>query len=123
MSDDDVTTEFLAIVRRSYKSQRAVDASTIRAYRDYVINGILDLEMHVGAAARERTAAQYSRLLSRAGFRMARVVETVSPYSIVEAVAAKAEGCEVLGISLVTNLAAGLAESLDHRECRAQPLR
>ncbi|WAJ44149.1 methyltransferase [Mycobacterium sp. Aquia_216] len=47
----------------------------------------LDLEMHVGAGARERTAAQYGRLLSRAGFRMTRVVETVSPYSIVEAVA------------------------------------
>jgi hypothetical protein len=47
----------------------------------------LDLEMHVGAGARERTAAQYGRLLSRAGFRMTRVVETVSPYSVVEAIA------------------------------------
>jgi O-methyltransferase/methyltransferase family protein len=47
----------------------------------------LDLEMHVGAGARERTAGQYSRLLSRAGFRMTRVVETASPYSVVEAVA------------------------------------
>jgi hypothetical protein len=47
----------------------------------------MDLEMHIGAGARERTAAQYSRLLSRAGFRMTRVVETVSPISIVEAVA------------------------------------
>jgi hypothetical protein len=43
--------------------------------------------MLVGAGARERTAAQYGRLLSRAGFRMTRVVQTVSPYSVVEAVA------------------------------------
>jgi hypothetical protein len=43
--------------------------------------------MHVAAGARERTAAQYDRLLSRAGFRMTRVVETVSPISVVEAIA------------------------------------
>jgi hypothetical protein len=47
----------------------------------------LDLEMLVGASARERTAAQYGRLLSHAGFRMTRVVETVSPYSVIEAIA------------------------------------
>jgi DNA-binding transcriptional ArsR family regulator len=47
----------------------------------------VDLGMHVGAGARERTAAQYGRLLSRAGFRLTRVVETASPISIVEAVA------------------------------------
>ncbi|MCV7411581.1 hydroxyneurosporene methyltransferase [Mycobacterium florentinum] len=47
----------------------------------------MDLEMHVAAGARERTAGQYGRLLSRAGFRLTRVVETASPLSIVEAVA------------------------------------
>jgi hypothetical protein len=47
----------------------------------------LDLEMLVGAGARERTAAQYEQLLNRAGFRMTRVVETASPISVVEAVA------------------------------------
>ena len=47
----------------------------------------LDLEMLIGAAARERTAAEYSQLLSSAGFRMTRVVETVSPFSVVEAIA------------------------------------
>ncbi|MCV7031476.1 hydroxyneurosporene methyltransferase [Mycobacterium sherrisii] len=47
----------------------------------------LDLEMHVNVDARERTAGQYGRLLDRAGFRMTRVVETVSPISIVEAIA------------------------------------
>jgi hypothetical protein len=43
--------------------------------------------MLVDTGARERTAAEYDQLLSRAGFRMTRVVETASPASIVEAVA------------------------------------
>ena len=45
----------------------------------------LDLEMLLALAARERTAAEYGRLLSRAGFHMTRVVETASPFSVVEA--------------------------------------
>jgi hypothetical protein len=44
-----------------------------------------DLEMLIGAAARERTASEYERLLKRAGFRLTRVVETASPFSVVEA--------------------------------------
>jgi hypothetical protein len=47
----------------------------------------LDLEMLIGAAARERTATEYGRLLNRAGFQMTGVVETASPFSIVEATA------------------------------------
>ena len=43
--------------------------------------------MLIGAAARERTAAEYGQLLNRAGFQMTRVVETASPFSIVEATA------------------------------------
>ena len=35
---------------------------------------------------RERTAAEYSNLLTQAGFRMTRVIATASPLSIVEAV-------------------------------------
>ena len=46
-----------------------------------------DLEMLIGAAARERSADEYGRLLSRAGFRVTRVVETASPFSVVEATA------------------------------------
>ena len=54
--------------------------------RDFVGNW-LDLEILVEFDARERTAAGYAQLLGRAGFRMTRVVETVSPYSVVEAIA------------------------------------
>ncbi|MEY8014924.1 MULTISPECIES: methyltransferase [Mycobacterium] len=45
----------------------------------------LDLDMFVSAAARERTAEEYRRLLQRAGFRLTRVVETASPFSVIEA--------------------------------------
>jgi DNA-binding transcriptional ArsR family regulator len=46
-----------------------------------------DLEMLLVVGSRERTRSQYGRLLDRAGFRMKRVVETTSPFSVVEAVA------------------------------------
>ncbi len=46
-----------------------------------------DLEMLVALSARERTADEYGRLLGRASFQMTRVVETASPYSLVEGTA------------------------------------
>jgi C-methyltransferase len=45
----------------------------------------VDLEMLVQANGRERTAAEYRDLLKQAGFRMTRVVQTVAPFSIIEA--------------------------------------
>lgn len=54
-------------------------------HREFVGNW-LDLEMLVAAGARERTAADYSQLLSRAGFRMSAVVATRSPFSVIEAI-------------------------------------
>jgi C-methyltransferase len=44
-----------------------------------------DMEMLLNAKGRERDAAEYRNLLSQAGFRMNRVVQTASPYSVVEA--------------------------------------
>jgi hypothetical protein len=44
-----------------------------------------DLEMLLVGSSRERTAAEYHDLLGRAGLRMTRVVQTASPYSVVEA--------------------------------------
>jgi hypothetical protein len=49
---------------------------------------MLDLEMLVHTGGRERTAAEYSNLLSRAGFRQTRVIQTAGPAAIVEAVPA-----------------------------------
>jgi len=48
----------------------------------------LDLEILVANAGRERTAAEYQKLLQNTGFRMARVIPTDSPFSLVEARAA-----------------------------------
>jgi SAM-dependent methyltransferase len=47
---------------------------------------LIDLEMLVAVGGRERTRAQWADLLGRAGFRLNRVVATVTPLSIVEAV-------------------------------------
>lgn len=44
----------------------------------------MDLEMLLDAAARERTAADRD-LLEHAGFRMTRIVDTASPFRLVEA--------------------------------------
>jgi AraC-like DNA-binding protein len=48
----------------------------------------VDLEMLLNLGARERTASEYRNLLSQAGFRMTRVVQTATPLSVVEARAA-----------------------------------
>ncbi|GAB2482601.1 purine-nucleoside phosphorylase [Jatrophihabitans fulvus] len=45
--------------------------------------------------------------------------DLVGMSTVLETIAARAEGCEVLGISLVTNLAAGLGDPLDHEEVLA----
>jgi ubiquinone/menaquinone biosynthesis C-methylase UbiE len=45
-----------------------------------------DLEMLVLFASRERTEEEYGQMLSRAGFRLERVVRTVQPVSVIEAV-------------------------------------
>lgn len=44
----------------------------------------IDLEMLVMVDGRERTESEYGRLLQQAGFTMTRVVETASPFGIVE---------------------------------------
>jgi hypothetical protein len=48
---------------------------------------MLDLEMLVALAGRERTETEYGELLRQAGFRHTRTVPTVGPASVVEAVA------------------------------------
>lgn len=47
----------------------------------------VDIEMLVVAGALERTADEYRRLFDQAGFRLNRIVDTVSPLSIIEAIA------------------------------------
>lgn len=52
---------------------------------DSFIGLMLDLEMLVTAGGRERTRAEYANLLWRSGFRLTRVLDTVTPLSIIEA--------------------------------------
>jgi O-methyltransferase domain/Dimerisation domain len=52
--------------------------------RDVAVNWI-DIDMLLAVSGRERTAAEYGRLLDRAGFHLTRVVETATPFKIVEA--------------------------------------
>lgn len=47
----------------------------------------VDLEMLVVADARERTAAEYRRLLNQADLRLDRIVDTAGPISIIDAIA------------------------------------
>jgi O-methyltransferase/methyltransferase family protein len=47
-----------------------------------------DLEMLLGVDGRERNADEYRNLLRQSGFEMTRVVQTASPFSLVEAKAA-----------------------------------
>jgi O-methyltransferase domain len=49
---------------------------------------LIDLEMLVVVGGKERTHAEWANLLSRAGFRLNRVVHTATPVSIIEAVPA-----------------------------------
>lgn len=49
---------------------------------------LLDLEMLVSPGGVERTEEEYAALLSSAGLRLTRIIPTMSPFSIVEAVAA-----------------------------------
>lgn len=51
------------------------------------IGHMLDLEMLLMVSGKERTRTEYDQLLRQAGFRLARVIPTVSPISVVEAVA------------------------------------
>ena len=53
-------------------------------HRDFAGKWV-DLEMLLQANGRERAAAEYRDLLKQAGFRMTRVVQTASPFSVIEA--------------------------------------
>ncbi|OBG26972.1 hydroxyneurosporene methyltransferase [Mycobacterium alsense] len=86
---DDDAVRILANVRRACQVGKHVllVESVIPGHDREFPGKLTDLEMLVVAGARERTAAEYGRLMDRAGFRMTRVVETASPFSVVEATA------------------------------------
>ena len=84
---DEKAVQILRIVRAAAGPQATlllVELVIPRHNRDFP-GKWADLEMMLNLGARERTAAEYRDLLSQAGFRMTRVVQTASPLSVVEA--------------------------------------
>lgn len=86
--DDDAVT-----ILRNVRNAAAVGSHVLLVefvvpehHREYAGNW-LDLEMLLALDAQERSAAEFERLFSRAGFRMTRVVDTASPFHVVEATA------------------------------------
>src|SRR4051812_35284406 len=96
---------------------RFVDLTDVYARR------LRDLVKDVAPDIAEGVYAQFPgpQYETPAEVRMAGILgaDLVGMSTVLEAIAAHAEGCEVLGISLVTNLAAGLGDPLDHEEVLA----
>jgi hypothetical protein len=87
-SDADAA-RILAAIRRAARTQaRLLIIETLRPEEPGPHFGkTLDVIMLAVTGGRERTRAQYAALLEGAQFHLERVVETTSPYSIVDAVA------------------------------------
>jgi purine-nucleoside phosphorylase len=96
---------------------RFVDLSDVYATRLRTLVREIDPSIAEGVYA-QFPGPQYE---TPAEVRMAGILgaDLVGMSTVLEAIAAHAEGCEVLGISLVTNLAAGLGDPLDHEEVLA----
>lgn len=85
-SDDDAATILRNIRTAMAPGGKLVLLEMVLPERaDAFIGLMLDLEMLVTAGGRERTRGEYANLLSRTGFRLTRVIDTVTPLSIVEA--------------------------------------
>jgi purine-nucleoside phosphorylase len=96
---------------------RFVDLSEVYSARLRALVQELDPSIAEGVYA-QFPGPQYE---TPAEVRMAGILgaDLVGMSTVLEAIAARAEGLEVLGLSLVTNLAAGLGDPLDHEEVLA----
>lgn len=87
-TDDDAVRILRNVRRASELGTKVLLVELVIPPHDREFPGkLLDLEMLVLVSARERTAAEYARLLEDAGFQMTRVAQTASPFSVVEATA------------------------------------
>lgn len=88
--NDDDALKILANVRAAIPPDgKLLLLESVLAERSSTELGLLiDLEMLVAVGGRERTRAEWTSLLSRAGFRLNRVIHTATPVAIVEAVPA-----------------------------------
>jgi hypothetical protein len=85
--DDEQAVAFLSVVRRHMPAD-----ATLLLMESIVPDGnephfakSLDLDMLLFVGGRERTEQEYASLLERSGFRMTRVIPTISTISLVEA--------------------------------------
>lgn len=86
--DDEQAVAILSTIRRHLS-----DDATVLLLESVVPPGnaphfakTLDLDMMIFVGGRERTERQFEALLDRAGFRMSRVIPTISTISLIEAV-------------------------------------
>ncbi|UMB70781.1 acetylserotonin O-methyltransferase [Mycobacterium paraterrae] len=87
-ADDDAVRILRNVRRAAAPGANVLLVETVipRHHREFPGKWV-DLEMLLVAASRERTAAEHADLMKLAGFRLTRVVETASPFGVVEAVA------------------------------------
>jgi hypothetical protein len=85
--DDDTAVELLTNLRRHMPpgATLLLMESVVPAGDEPHFAKSLDLDMLLFVGGRERTEAEFAALLARAGFRMTRVVPTISTISLVEA--------------------------------------
>ena len=88
--DDERALQILRNIRQAMKPDARVllVEAVIADGNNQDFGKLLDLEMLVSPGGKERTAAEYEELFTRAGLRLTRIVPTKSPYSVIEAVAA-----------------------------------
>ena len=87
--NDDDSTRILAAVRRAAPSHARllIVEAIVSEAPGPDFSKVLDVIMLAVTGGRERTPSEYEALLSRAGFRLERVIATPSQYSIIEAAA------------------------------------
>lgn len=88
--DDDAAVEILRSCRRVMgENARLLVVDTVVPDGDgFSPSKIIDLNMMVLSGGQERTADEFRRVLSAAGFTLTRILPTRSPSSVVEAVPA-----------------------------------
>ena len=85
--DDEDSARILAAVRRAAPSHARllIVEAIVSEASGPDFSKVLDVIMLAVTGGRERTPSEYEALLSRAGFRLERVITTPSQYSIIEA--------------------------------------
>jgi hypothetical protein len=85
---DDRALQILKNCRRAMRAQAKllVIEVVLPLVDDPAFGSLLDLNMLVMSGGQERTKDEYCRLLEASGFRLARVIPTLAPVSILEAI-------------------------------------